>query len=213
MRKSYAGEAMTTYSYYYESGYVYDESPDLWALIEMAVKDAVDCDQLHALRVGPMRDAQIHDYFNEIVARELLSEARLTALTIVELVNCLHADTVHEGEASTDAAGLRAFDVAMLRCESDDERIRAAVEWAEAHIELDPPRYCDGSDPLPIEYHEGEWIPGGNDDDMPAVITYAAKPGPGGHIGWVWWALGKMGNASTLADAMRACADEIGRQT
>ena len=38
-----------------------------------------------------------------------------------------------------------------------------------------------------------------------AVVAYCSEPSPEtGHIGWCWWAAGRMGDAETLEDAKRA---------
>jgi hypothetical protein len=66
---------------------------------------------------------------------------------------------------------------------------------------------------------EGEWSMGSSDpepdaDDEPAaLIVYAAEPSPEtGDEGWRWWALGSMGSATTLRDAMRAAEDVLARK-
>jgi hypothetical protein len=48
------------------------------------------------------------------------------------------------------------------------------------------------------EYLEGEWRTPGEDEPW-AVISYSEEPSPEtGHIGWVWWAQGKTGDAPTI---------------
>ena len=53
------------------------------------------------------------------------------------------------------------------------------------------------------EYFEGQWHP-----DPPgeieawAYVVYATEPSPEtGHVGWCWWAQGRMGDAATLGEA------------
>jgi hypothetical protein len=60
---------------------------------------------------------------------------------------------------------------------------------------------------LCIEYLDGEWRQPGEGEPW-AVISYTEEPSPEtGHIGWVWWAQGKMGDAPTLVVArLRAVA-------
>jgi len=55
----------------------------------------------------------------------------------------------------------------------------------------------------PTEYVEGEWCLAGQDEPS-AVISFATLPHPDtGHIGWIWWALGKLGDADSYEDAKR----------
>lgn len=58
-------------------------------------------------------------------------------------------------------------------------------------------------------------------DDPDAIVTHVTEPSPEtGHVGWVWWAKGKMGEAKTLAEARGAaerslsagCPDDNGRK-
>jgi len=64
---------------------------------------------------------------------------------------------------------------------------------------------------LPCEYVEGEWcLP--SEADPGAVITYSSEPSPEtGHIGWCWWALGKMGDAPSYEEAKRRAEEVIER--
>ena len=57
---------------------------------------------------------------------------------------------------------------------------------------------------LPCEFWLGRWHwPSGA--TALAVVTYASEPSPEtGHVGWCWWALGKMGDAPTYAEAIKA---------
>ncbi len=73
---------------------------------------------------------------------------------------------------------------------------------------------CRCHDPVPLEYHEGEWMPAPKDGPEPAaVVTYTREPSPEtGHIGWCWWALGKMGDAPSLDEAKRLAEEEIARR-
>lgn len=72
----------------------------------------------------------------------------------------------------------------------------------------------NGRHPMPIEWIEGEWVFGSTSDCMEAaVITYASEPSPEtGDEGWCWWALGKIGCAASLKEAMRA-ADAVLQNT
>lgn len=66
---------------------------------------------------------------------------------------------------------------------------------------------------VPTEYVGGEWIVPGPDGPEPdAVITYATEEGPEtGHVGWMWWARGKMGEATTY-EAAKLAAEAVLRR-
>lgn len=62
---------------------------------------------------------------------------------------------------------------------------------------------------------EGEWTTPFDDDDgsIAAVITYAEEPSPEtGHVGWCWWALGKVGDAPSFAEAQRRAGAVVMRR-
>lgn len=60
---------------------------------------------------------------------------------------------------------------------------------------------------LHTEFWDGKWHWPSNADPQ-AVVTYASEPSPEtGHVGWVWWALGRMGDAKTYEEA-RAAAEQ-----
>ena len=53
-----------------------------------------------------------------------------------------------------------------------------------------------------LEFVRGAWVPAGDEDAL-ALVTYATSPSPEtGHVGWCWWAKGKMGDAGSLEGAM-----------
>lgn len=57
---------------------------------------------------------------------------------------------------------------------------------------------------LPTEYVCGEWIMAGQ-AEPDAVVTYASDPSPEtGHVGWCWWARGKMGESRDYVAARDA---------
>jgi hypothetical protein len=75
----------------------------------------------------------------------------------------------------------------------------------------DPVRMLrDGT--LPSEYFDGAWrVP--SEAEPHAIVTYAIEPSPEtGHVGWCWWALGKMGEAPSYEDA-KLCAEAVMRRS
>lgn len=72
--------------------------------------------------------------------------------------------------------------------------------------------YCGALQPAPTEYALGTWRladdpePG---DDPAGVIVYASEPSPEtGHVGWCWWARGRMGDAPSY-EAARAEVERV----
>lgn len=67
---------------------------------------------------------------------------------------------------------------------------------------------------VPTEYFEGEWrFPEAEGPEPWAIVTYAEAPSPKtGHVGWSWWALGAMGDASTYEAACAAAVAELRRR-
>ena len=60
-----------------------------------------------------------------------------------------------------------------------------------------------------LEFVRGAWVPA-CDAEALALVTYATNPSPEtGHVGWCWWARGKMGDAPTLAAAMLAAEKNL----
>lgn len=56
-------------------------------------------------------------------------------------------------------------------------------------------------DCVATEYVGGQWVEAG-ESEPEAVITYSTVASPEtGHIGWMWWAKGKMGDAQTCRGA------------
>lgn len=66
---------------------------------------------------------------------------------------------------------------------------------------------------LATEYVEGEWIvPTADCPEPAAVVTYASEPSPEtGHVGWCWWALGRMGESASYEEA-KAAAEAVVRR-
>ena len=65
---------------------------------------------------------------------------------------------------------------------------------------------------LPCEFWGGRWHWPSGANPL-AVVTYATAPNPEtGHVGWMWWALGAMGDAPTYEAACAAAVAEIRRR-
>jgi hypothetical protein len=72
--------------------------------------------------------------------------------------------------------------------------------------------FVDSLVPLPSEYVEGEWCYPTDESNPAAVVTYSQHPSPEtGSEGWVWWALGKVGDADSYDSAMAAAEAVIAR--
>ena len=62
---------------------------------------------------------------------------------------------------------------------------------------------------LPTEFVAGEWIMSGQ-AEPDAVVTYTREPGPEtGHVGWCWWARGKMGESRDYMAARGAAEHSL----
>lgn len=206
---------MTRFGWYYEEGLVRDDGHDLWALVGEAVEEAAGDDRLHLLRVGEMCGLSVGNLISDEDVVSLADNRKLRAEHVVDHVSDRCGELVFDGHARLLCSQREAEEsLRDVLSRFPDTRSAAphVVEWARTHIELDPSSYCNGSDPLPIEYVEGEWVFGGTEAESAAVITYATEPSPEtGHVGWVWWALGKMGDAPTLT-AAREAAETVVRK-
>jgi len=64
-------------------------------------------------------------------------------------------------------------------------------------------------DRLPVEYWGGRWHWPSNAEPE-AIVTFAHEPSPEtGHIGWCWWALGKMGESETYEAAKESAVNVV----
>lgn len=200
---------MTTYGWYYEEGSVRDvcSSGCVWSLLDHAVREVVEDDALPHLRFGPEVPLRVSDLLNEDDIQSMIGDERLTPEEIREVVYERAGEIVEGGTAHLSGSYREAFERVVHGTPTE------ILAWAVEHIELDPDTYYNGRYPLPVEYVEGEWRFGCKDPEPPehaAVITYASEPSPEtGHVEWCWWALGRMGDAPTLPDAMAACMVHI----
>lgn len=63
------------------------------------------------------------------------------------------------------------------------------------------------------EFVDGRWIEPTDTSDPSAVVMHTTEPSPEtGHVGWCWWALGAMGEASTYEEACAAAVAELQRR-
>ena len=80
-----------------------------------------------------------------------------------------------------------------------------------------PPKCREGRNPIPMCLVNGAWIWGDKqheDADISACVVYPTQPSPEtGHMGWVWWVLGRMGDANTLKDAMAQAEAKLAQIT
>ena len=62
-----------------------------------------------------------------------------------------------------------------------------------------------------LEFVDGKWgLPGHYEPD--ALVVWTEEPSPEtGHVGWCWWAQGRMGDAPTLEAAKTAAEAALRR--
>lgn len=203
---------MTRWGWYIDGGGVTrGTSEDLWALLEEAVEECVALDHpVDSIRVGSMVSRQASDLIDGDDVRDLSEDRVLTARVVVDLVTDRYADIVEDGRARTDVCGVREFE-RLVSAVLGDALPAAILQWADDYIELDPEGSCCGQRAWPLEWREGEWtLPlfeaePSVESEPAAIIVFTPEPSPEtGDCGWCWWALGKMGEAPTLREAMGA---------
>lgn len=198
------------WGWYYEGSSVQAESNDMWEVLFSGVKTAHEDERLHALRVGPMCDLDVSELLDADDVISLAQDGRLTPDEVVTLVSERTGERIEEGRAYIDGPEVKAAFRRIVQAHTNEvDGAPGIVAWARENITLDPSTFCDGGNALPIEYVEGEWRYGCEDPEPPeaaACITFTANPSPEtGHVGWCWWALGKMGEARTLKEAREMC--------
>lgn len=212
---------MTTYGWYYEGESLNDQSGDLWQLIELAVRTALNEGRRTLdVRVGPMVDADIRRLIDQDDIEQIFAEleprecnSKTLARHIVECVGDRHADEVTDGEARTDKAGERALMRIMASVDWDEgPPLSRILEWAHDHIEIEPDRYCEGDYALPVVLVDGKWRHGPLARvESQATITYAEATPETAHEDWCWRASGKTGQEKTLQEAMAKCEELVKR--
>lgn len=205
-------------AYYYEGGSIQREADDPWAIVAEAVEEAADADRLHAVRVGPMRGLAVRELLDaeDIVA--MSDDGRLSADDLLAVVSERCGERVEGGVArmSHPYSARRLLHNIMQQHDRAENAAADVIEWAELFFGLDPSSYCDGRDPLPIEFVRGGWVYGNPDaepsEESLAIIVYLKEPSPETEdVGWWWWVDGRMGSTATLPDAMMRCAYEMAR--
>jgi hypothetical protein len=68
---------------------------------------------------------------------------------------------------------------------------------------------CSKLRPAPTELVAGQWVVAG-EYEPDAVVTYASEPSPEtGHVGWCWWARGRMGESDSYESAKLAAEEAL----
>lgn len=217
---------MSKYGWYIDGEeQVRSTGDDVVELIQAAVKEFTAAEEIVAEERGDSEDELKHSINNflgmmrvgemkQLSASYLIDESDileadedfsgpLTGHDVCEMVNCKLNDEMGEGSACIKSDS-QEFPTRVI----GDPRAfaEAAMAWAKENISFDPPFICKGRNPIPMCLVNGQWIWGDKqheDADVQAYIVYTTQPSPEtGHEGWVWWALGRMGDANTLQDAM-----------
>ena len=215
---------MKKYGWYQDGECVQETSDDAFALINETIAEFVAgekiiaqnyshsraevrdniADFIRKMRVGEMLTIEVDQLINEQDINEYGWEDSppMGEVDCWELIDVRLWDIVYDGQASIIS------DSAPFPVANKDGQVDAAaiLDWARKNIVFDPPQYCYGRNPLPMCLVNGQWIWGDKqheDADVSAYVAYTTEPSPEtGHIGWVWWAQGRMGEAAALMDAM-----------
>ena len=172
-------------------------------------------DFIRKMRVGEMLTIEVDQLINEQDINEYgwedsppMGETDLWELIDVrvsDLVADGHSDIIKDSDPFPAADKAGQIDAAAI------------LAWARNNIVFDPPQYCDGHNPIPMCLVNGAWIWGDKqheDADISACVVYTTEPSPEtGHMGWVWWVLGRMGDANTLQDAMAQAEAKLAQIT
>ena len=137
-------------------------------------------------RNGGVRAIYIHGV--EVVGAVLSSEA----VDLVDRVNALLR--VYDAEIQHALGSVRLLGDERDTLRAENERLREVRRTV-----------------VPLEFYDGRWSVGHSEREPDAVITYATEPCmETGHVGWCWWAKGRMGDATTLAEAMKRARAALG---
>lgn len=213
---------MTVYAWgYYGYERIEGCGPDVWRILSEAVEEAVaDGRSPMDVLIGAETCDSADDYLDEDDVVSMAREGWLTPGALVETISERHGEDVYDGEAYLRDGAKPAFARLIAAHRDEVEAASDVIAWVSEYIGLDPESHYAMRRALPLEYHEGKWHlyrehkPEPNAGSEPAaIVTYCTEPSPEtGHVGWVWWALGAMGDASTLAEAMDAAASAAHRR-
>lgn len=180
-----------TYGWYYE-----EESADAgyltpWDAIEEACEDML-AHERSPVRVGPMRAIGVRDFLTVEDVRNMRLDGQFTSTRdIFDHLDARICDEVGGDYAVLEMSADRRADldrmIVALHDGGDDTLIRCIVDFAAEHIGLPWDSVCDGVDPFPIVYVDGEWKYGVDPDEYDANIGFIAD-GDEGENGF-WWAL------------------------
>lgn len=190
------------------------EGDDPWQLIEEAVNGEAEFSRLHGIDpnwnevyIGPFVIAKPSDYLNQEDITDALSSRGLCGLTLVGTIDVGHEATVNNGAARADSSA-RAALLAVNTKLPASEILEAVCDWADNHVHLDPARYVDGSNALPVERARGKWVYGGSTLVCPEASVMPELDVDGGSVVWVAQVTGFPADskikAPNLKDAMAA---------
>lgn len=217
------------FGWYLDDGFFGDTTDTLDEAIQEGVEESAEDGNVSRVRVGEMWNitpsflVELDDLENAVLDRYEGDKIHVPDVvrSLLELADSMVADMVQEGEVCTTVtdeavADMRALLDRFVTESGGSVQIQpgakeALAAWADKHIEPDPATYCEGKPALPRELIGGEWCVH-SEGEPDAVITYATEPSPEtGHVGWMWWAKGKMGDAKTYAEAKAAAEAALAR--
>lgn len=144
------------------------------------------------------------DNYDDAVTLAVESGMRIDKVLVGPMVDVCPSELVDVDDVlsrAQDAMCDSVFDGEVSLAGNPVEAAAELAEWCKKYLDPHPSTTCDG-DRIPTEYAEGEWRVPADDDAAACFITYSENPSPEtGHAGWIWWALGRMGEASSYADA------------
>ena len=172
-------------------------------------------DFIRKMRVGEMMTIEVDRLINEQDINEYGCEDSppMGETDLWELIDVRVSDLVADGHSDI----MKSSDPFPAEDKAGQIDAAAVLAWARKNIVFDPPQYCYGRNPLPMCLVNGQWIWGDKqheDADVSAYVVYTTEPSPEtGHMGWVWWVLGRMGDANTLQDAMAQAEAKLAQIT
>ena len=218
---------MGKFGWYLDDGLFGRTMDTLDDVIEEAVAQNAEDDNLSLVRVGPMVNivpsdiVDLDDLLQAILDQDddERGDPKDVARDLICLADERVAEMVRDGEVCTEVtdeavADMRDLITRFVTINGDTTEAKPGVgaalaAWLNKHVEPDPPSYCEGEPALPRELIGGEWCTH-REGEPDAVITYTTEPSPEtGHVGWIWWANGKMGETKTYAEAKAAAESAL----